>query len=322
TPGVALDSFSSIFPPYTWDSIGDGEDQADFLPHRAASRQQGLRSAAAATSESWTGVILRVLGALLGHSRCLRCADCKAPLTSKCFTKDSLLLCKADFFRLLGLQRGHTAGSGDIRKAGDSVYHLACFRLPDLRRRQLNTGDEFYLLEDKKLMLQAGLTRRPSPGAVRPSWSPAASGPARPSRPSSWKPSSGPTMSPPSRPGHIPEQLSSETGLDMRVVQVWFQKQADAGRQRWSPYFRGVGGGKSPGGKGIGESDIGSDDQISNDPHDMSYQSDLDSGSEYHYGNGSTTLLELTREPPPPPACARTDVLSRCFVSIARCGSS
>ena len=47
---------------------------------------------------------------------------------------------------------------------------------------------------------------------------------------------------------HVREQLSSETGLDMRVVQVWFQNRRakekrlkkDAGRNRWNPYFRGM----------------------------------------------------------------------------------
>ncbi|XP_037842944.1 LIM/homeobox protein Lhx3 isoform X5 [Chlorocebus sabaeus] len=56
---------------------------------------------------------------------------------------------------------------------------------------------------------------------------------------------------------HVREQLSSETGLDMRVVQVWFQNRRakekrlkkDAGRQRWGQYFRNMkrsrGGSKS-----------------------------------------------------------------------------
>ncbi|NXM58408.1 LHX3 protein, partial [Illadopsis cleaveri] len=47
---------------------------------------------------------------------------------------------------------------------------------------------------------------------------------------------------------HVREQLSSETGLDMRVVQVWFQNRRakekrlkkDAGRQRWGQYFRNM----------------------------------------------------------------------------------
>lgn len=71
---------------------------------------------------------------------------------------------------------------------------------------------------------------------------------------------------------HVREQLSQDTGLDMRVVQVWFQNRSvnclrlwdflvkvnlyrrakekrlkkDAGRTRWSQYFRSMKGGSSP----------------------------------------------------------------------------
>ncbi|KFM61022.1 LIM/homeobox protein Lhx3, partial [Stegodyphus mimosarum] len=45
---------------------------------------------------------------------------------------------------------------------------------------------------------------------------------------------------------HVREQLSQDTGLDMRVVQVWFQNRRakekrlkkDAGKSRWGEYFR------------------------------------------------------------------------------------
>ncbi|KAM3174265.1 hypothetical protein ACTXT7_010884 [Hymenolepis weldensis] len=106
-----------------------------------------------------------------------------------------------------------------VRKAHNNVYHLECF-VCHVCARSLNTGDEFYLLADRRLMCKADFTmikaqevelenvnKRPRTTinakqleALKKAY---AEG-AKPSR-------------------HVREQLSAETGLDMRVVQVWFQ---------------------------------------------------------------------------------------------------
>ncbi|XP_053380832.1 LIM/homeobox protein Lhx3-like isoform X1 [Mercenaria mercenaria] len=186
------------------------------------------------------------------HARCLKCADCHAQLTDKCFSKGDHVYCKDDFFRHFGTKcAGCDRGippTEVVRRAQDNVYHLECFACL-MCSRQLNTGDEFYLMEDKKLVCKTDYEAAKARGeegfgdyglddaSKRPRTTITAKQLEALKRAYNESPK-------PAR--HVREQLSAETGLDMRVVQVWFQNRRakekrlkkDAGRQRWSPYLR------------------------------------------------------------------------------------
>ena len=89
------------------------------------------------------------------HSKCLTCAVCAQPLRDKCFVKNNEVFCREDFFRKYGTKCSGCgegiAPSSVIRRAQDNVYHVDCFMCV-LCNKKLDTGDEFYLMEDKKLL--------------------------------------------------------------------------------------------------------------------------------------------------------------------------
>lgn len=67
--------------------------------------------------------------------------------------------CREDFFRQFAKTRcAHCelgiAPNSQVRRAQDNVYHLDCFDCV-VCKQQLNTGDEFYLMEDNKLVCKA-----------------------------------------------------------------------------------------------------------------------------------------------------------------------
>jgi len=90
------------------------------------------------------------------HSGCLRCTTCDLSLNyeSSCFIRDEKVLCKNDYTRLYGTRCSkccHLITPTDwIRRAGDQVFHLACFAC-DSCTRQLSTGEEFGLVENRVL---------------------------------------------------------------------------------------------------------------------------------------------------------------------------
>ena len=70
-------------------------------------------------------------------------------------------------FRKFGPKCGSCNGSippSDIvRRAQDNVYHMECFACI-ICGRKLDTGDEFYLMEDKKLLCKVDYEASKSKG--------------------------------------------------------------------------------------------------------------------------------------------------------------
>lgn len=89
------------------------------------------------------------------HSECVRCYDCRAHLTEKCFSREGKLFCREDFFRRYGTKCsgcGHGISPQDlVRKARDKVFHLKCFTCL-VCRKQLSTGEELYVLDESRFI--------------------------------------------------------------------------------------------------------------------------------------------------------------------------
>jgi LIM homeobox protein 3/4 len=133
-----------------------------------------------------------------------------------------------------------------VRRAQDNVYHLQCFSCA-LCSRQLNTGDEFYLMEDKKLVCKPDYEAAKAKGKMDAIFKCRTntltlffhsglylSDGSLDGEGSNKRPRTTITAkqletlksaynSSPKPARHVREQLSQDTGLDMRVVQVWFQ---------------------------------------------------------------------------------------------------
>ncbi|XP_037607810.1 LIM homeobox transcription factor 1-beta-like [Sebastes umbrosus] len=189
------------------------------------------------------------------HEECLQCAACQQPLTNTCYCRDTRLYCRKDYQQLFATKCSgcleKIAPTEFVMRALESVYHLSCFCCC-VCERQLCKGDEFVLKEGQLLCKSDYERERDLLSTVSPDNSdsdksededvdvksekcPAAGkgnkDPRRPKRPrtilntvqrrafkASFEVSSKPCRK-------VRETLAAETGLSVRVVQVWFQNQ-------------------------------------------------------------------------------------------------
>ncbi|XP_051952455.1 LIM homeobox transcription factor 1-alpha-like [Xyrauchen texanus] len=191
----------------------------------------------------------------LWHERCLYCASCREPLKNTCFLRNKTLYCKRDYQQLFWVRcKGCTeviSPAELVMHAGTAVFHLRCFcccvcacRLQKGDRCVL-TGDRLICARDYHNQLASPTTsdsgkseddeeKEYDEGNIKSGGDSNTTGDMehkRPKRPrtilttqqrrafkASFEVSSKPCRK-------VRETLAAETGLSVRVVQVWFQNQ-------------------------------------------------------------------------------------------------
>nr|XP_054586076.1 LIM homeobox transcription factor 1-alpha [Nothobranchius furzeri]XP_054586077.1 LIM homeobox transcription factor 1-alpha [Nothobranchius furzeri] len=195
--------------------------------------------------------LLRVGGGLW-HEECVRCAACGDALGNSCFLRGRKLYCKKDYSDLFGVRCGGcseaVSPSELVMRAGPAVFHLRCFTC-SVCSCHLQTGDRCVLREGQLLCAREDYHQCVSSPMSSDTGKSEDDGGGesvrvtdrrgradnqdskRPKRPrtilttqqrrtfkTSFEVSSKPCRK-------VRETLAAETGLSVRVVQVWFQNQ-------------------------------------------------------------------------------------------------
>ncbi|XP_042270603.1 LIM/homeobox protein Lhx1 [Thunnus maccoyii] len=200
------------------------------------------------------------------HVKCVQCCECKCNLTEKCFSREGRLYCKNDFFRRFGTKCGGCSqgiSPNDlVRRARSKVFHLNCFTCM-MCNKQLSTGEELYIIDENKFVCKDDYLNNSSvkdtnllsdqlqDDVVLKDTEIAAlsdketvnnenddqnlggkrRGPRTTIKAKQLETLKAAFAATPKPTRHIREQLAQETGLNMRVIQVWFQNRRSKERR-------------------------------------------------------------------------------------------
>lgn len=186
------------------------------------------------------------------HVKCVHCYDCKCALTNKCFSREGKLFCKNDFYRRYGTKcAGCCLGISPndmVRRAKHLVFHVKCFNCSSCNR-QILTGDELYYVGESKFVCKEDYyqSRLPSKHSDSDSEEKDLSygldedldvalgtkrrGPRTTIKAKQLEALKATFAATPKPSRNIREKLAQETGLNMRVIQVWFQNRRSKERR-------------------------------------------------------------------------------------------
>ncbi|TNN01426.1 hypothetical protein fugu_010808 [Takifugu bimaculatus] len=189
------------------------------------------------------------------HVKCVQCCECKCNLTEKCFSREGRLYCKNDFFRRFGTKCGGCfqgiSPNDLVRRARSKVFHLNCFTCM-MCNKQLSTGEELYIIDenndpslspDSQDQLQDDVVLKDTEIAALSDKETVNNenddqnlggkrrGPRTTIKAKQLETLKAAFAATPKPTRHIREQLAQETGLNMRVIQVWFQNRRSKERR-------------------------------------------------------------------------------------------
>ncbi|XP_016990121.1 LIM homeobox transcription factor 1-alpha isoform X2 [Drosophila rhopaloa] len=252
------------------------------------------------------------------HEQCLACCYCGMQLHHTCYVRNSKLYCKMDYDRLFGVKCAsccHAILPQELvmRPIPNFVFHLPCFvcyacRLPLQKGEQflLRDGQLFCYRHDleKEMFLAAaaaqhcGFVGLDEEDLLRPR--DGRRGPKRPrtiltsQQRKQFKASFDQSPKPCRK---VREALAKDTGLSVRVVQVWFQNQRAKMKkiQRKAKQNGGSGGG-SGSGRGTGNSSA-TDDKDTNEKDEKGVKQELGGDSSGYLGGLDSTFASQPLNP-------------------------